>query len=118
MSKHILKEKKTSKEDFPHFRHYKKSGHPALILSEEPEEKYKLAIDSASIVGIYGLHNDKLEHEFSFAALDTYSTFTVNIQNPKASYIVELLDNKGDITRRGRIKEGKVDFFFLILVVF
>jgi hypothetical protein len=27
---------------------------------------------------------------------------------------VELLDNKGDITRRSRIKEGKVDFFFLI----
>ena len=34
------KSKKT-KEKFPHFRHYKKSGHPALILSEETEEKYK-----------------------------------------------------------------------------
>mgnify|MGYP003412524453 FL=1 len=79
-----------------------------------PKEKYKLAIDSASIVGIYGLHNDKLEHEFSFAALDTYSTFTVNIQNPKASYIVELLDNKGDLIRRSRVSEGKVDFFFIV----
>lgn len=79
-----------------------------------PEETYKIRIDSASIVGLYGLHNDALEHEIRFAPLDTYSTFTVNVANPKSSYLIELLDNKGDITRRGRIKEGKVDFFFLI----
>lgn len=79
-----------------------------------PEEIYKIRIDSASIVGLYGLHNDALEHEIRFAPLDTYSTFTVNVANPKSSYLIELLDNKGDITRRGRIKEGKVDFFFLI----
>lgn len=79
-----------------------------------PEETYKIRIDSASIVGLYGLHNDALEHEIRFAPLDTYSTFTVNVANPKSSYLIELLDNKGDITRRGRIEEGKVDFFFLI----
>ena len=32
---------KKAKETYPHFRHYKKSGHPALILSEDGEEKYK-----------------------------------------------------------------------------
>ncbi len=79
-----------------------------------PEETYKILIDSASIVGLYGLHNDALEHEIRFAPLDTYSTFTVNVANPKSSYLIELLDNKGDITRCGRIEEGKVDFFFLI----
>ena len=26
------------KEKFPHFRHYKKSGHPALILDEEKDD--------------------------------------------------------------------------------
>ena len=41
MSEYKQKRKKPSNESFPHFRHYKKSGHPALILSEEPEEKYK-----------------------------------------------------------------------------
>ncbi len=79
-----------------------------------PEETYKILIDSASIVGLYGLHNDALEHEIRFAPLNTYSTFTVNVANPKSSYLIELLDNKGDITRCGRIEEGKVDFFFLI----
>lgn len=29
---------KKKKETFPHFRHYKKSGHPALILSEEKQD--------------------------------------------------------------------------------
>ena len=28
-------------EEYPHFRHYKKSGHPALILSEDGLDKYK-----------------------------------------------------------------------------
>lgn len=79
-----------------------------------PEETYKILIDSASIVGLYGLHNDALEHEIRFAPLNTYSTFTVNVANSKSSYLIELLDNKGDITRCGRIEEGKVDFFFLI----
>ena len=78
-----------------------------------PEEKYKLEIDSASIVGLYGLHNDNLEHEFSFAPLNLYSTFTVNVKDAKESYTVELLDNGGNPIRSGKVKSGKVDFFFL-----
>ncbi len=30
-----------SKEKFPHFRHYKKSGHPALIVASHSESEYK-----------------------------------------------------------------------------
>ena len=33
--------KEKTKEKYPHFRHYKKSGHPALILSEDGTDKYK-----------------------------------------------------------------------------
>ena len=29
------------KETFPHFRHYKKSGHPALITAEHSASEYK-----------------------------------------------------------------------------
>ena len=35
---------KKAKETYPHFRHYKKSGHPALIISEDGEEKYKFRL--------------------------------------------------------------------------
>ena len=33
------KKAKVQKEQFPHFRHYKKSGHPALIVGEQVNEK-------------------------------------------------------------------------------
>lgn len=29
------------KEKFPHFRYYKKSGHPALITAEHSKDEYK-----------------------------------------------------------------------------
>lgn len=36
-----MKRKKEKKETFPHFRYYKKSGHPALIVGEQSAEEYK-----------------------------------------------------------------------------
>ena len=33
--------KKTKKPTYPHFRYYKKSGHPALIVGEQPIDEYK-----------------------------------------------------------------------------
>lgn len=33
--------KNKSQETFPHFRKYKKSGHPALITAEHSEKEYK-----------------------------------------------------------------------------
>ena len=39
--KSLCKKKCSTKEKYPHFRHYKKSGHPALILSEDGDDKYK-----------------------------------------------------------------------------
>ena len=35
------KSEPAQKEKFPHFRYYKKSGHPALIVGEQPVEEYK-----------------------------------------------------------------------------
>lgn len=40
-----MSKKKTStfpnKETYPHFRYYKKSKHPALIIGEQPIEEYR-----------------------------------------------------------------------------
>ena len=33
--------KEKTKEIYPHFRHYLKSGHPALIVAEHSEKEYK-----------------------------------------------------------------------------
>ena len=33
--------KRNQKESYPHFRRYRKSGHPALIVDEYSDEEYK-----------------------------------------------------------------------------
>ena len=60
------KNKKTSvkprknKETYPHFRHYKKSGHPALILSPNSDDKYNFRrVTSSEFSGHH--RNEKIE---------------------------------------------------------
>ena len=49
-----------TKEIYPHFRHYKKSGHPALILSPEGDDKYKFRrVTSSEFSGHH--RNEKIE---------------------------------------------------------
>jgi hypothetical protein len=79
----------------------------------KPEQSFKIEIDSASVRGLYGLHNDHIESTLKFNALDLYSTLTVNVANPKPSYVVRLHDNKGKTVRSGRLEGSSVDFFLL-----
>lgn len=80
-----------------------------------PNERYKIEIDSAKVIGLYGQHNNTFSQEIQFGALELYSTFTVYIDNAKSSYIVELLNSKGDLYRRQRLEESRnnVTFYFL-----
>ena len=62
----VYKKKKSSskpkktKEKFPHFRRYKKSGHPALILSEDTNKKYKFRrVTSSEFSGHH--RNERIE---------------------------------------------------------
>ena len=79
----------------------------------KPAETFKITVDSASIQGIYGLHNDYLESMLKFNDLSRYSTLTVNVANPKPNYTVCLLDAKGSVLRTGKLEGGSVDFFLL-----
>jgi len=79
----------------------------------KPGQSYKILIDSASIVGIWGLHNNRIEESLSFAELDKFSTFTVNIANPKPGYTVGLISKK-KIVRTAKWESGTgVDFFLV-----
>ena len=52
--------KQSGKKTYPHFRHYKKSGHPALILSEEKNDRYKFRrVTSSEFSGHH--RNEKVE---------------------------------------------------------
>ena len=78
-----------------------------------PEETFKIAIDSASIQGLYGLHNSPIESTLKFNALNQYSTFTVNVANPKPGYTVRLHNNAGKVIRSEKLENGSVDFYLL-----
>ena len=84
-----------------------------LLAEWRPVEEYKLAIDSAAFVGLYGLHTKQQETRLKFKGLDQYSTLYLTIQDAQPSYVVQLLNGSEKVVRQQRVTEGKVDFYFL-----
>ncbi|MBO4996123.1 MAG: Ig-like domain-containing protein [Muribaculaceae bacterium] len=63
----------------------------------EPGAKYKISIDSAAIVGIYGTSNKKFTQEFKVKDMDQYSNVVFNIMGlDTVPAVVELLDSKDE----------------------
>ena len=85
------------------------------ILAEwEPEKEYQLKIDSAAVVGLYGLHTNKVEQTLKVKKLDEYGTLLFNLQEAPSTSVVELLDNGGKVLRQQRISsENTADFYYL-----
>ena len=85
------------------------------ILAEwEPEKEYRLTIDSAAIVGLYGLHTKKVEQTVKVKKLDEYGTLLLNLQGAPSTSVVELLDNGGKVLRQQKItSENTADFYYL-----
>jgi len=85
------------------------------ILAEwEPEKEYQLKIDSAAIVGLYGLHTNKVEQSVKVKKLDEYGILLFNLQGASPTSIVELLDNSGKVLRQQRVtSENTADFYYL-----
>jgi len=85
------------------------------ILAEwEPEKEYRLTIDSAAIVGLYGLHTKQVEQTVKVKKLDEYGTLLLNLQGAPSTSVVELLDNGGKVLRQQKItSENTADFYYL-----
>ena len=85
------------------------------ILAEwEPEKEYRLTIDSAAIMGLYGLHTNKVEQTMKVKKQDEYGTLLLNIEGAGKGAIVELLDNGGKVLRTQPVTEdGMADFYYL-----
>lgn len=78
----------------------------------EPGGKYKLTVDSASLVSLYGLRNNKYEESFTVKPLDQYGNLEVNISglpDGKGAF-VELLDKSDKPFRKSFVKGNKVRF--------
>ena len=85
-----------------------------ILADWEPAKEYQLKIDSAAIVGLYGLHTDKVEQVVKVKNLDEYGTLLLNVQGVNGPAIIELLDNSGHVLRRQQMTpEGTADFYYL-----
>lgn len=81
----------------------------------EPGEKYKLLIDSAAFVSLYGLHNNKIEQFFTVKELEQYGNLVFiisGIPQGKIAY-VELLDAQDKPFRKKLVKNNEVLFLDL-----
>lgn len=81
-----------------------------------PEAKYVLEVDSASIYSIYGLHNDKIEKEFTVKPEDFYGKILLDVKNVESPIIVQLIQGKKDakiIRSQWGAKSGVYTFPYL-----
>ena len=85
------------------------------VLAEwEPEKEYRFRVDSASISGLYGLHNDKVEQTIKVKRLDEYGNLFLNLRGADEHSMVELLGKDGKVLRRQPVTpEGTCDFYYL-----
>ena len=85
-----------------------------ILASWEPEKEYQLQIDSAAIIGLYGLHSNKVEQTLKVKKQDEYGTLLLNLPGVEQSCIVELMDNSGKVLRQQAVTpEGTADFYYL-----
>ena len=84
-----------------------------LLAEWRPVVEYKLAIDSAAFIGLYGLHTKQQETRLKYKGLDQYSTLYLTIQDAQPGYVVQLLSGSEKVVRQQRVEAGKADFYFL-----
>ena len=80
-----------------------------LPMQLEPENTYRLTIDSLAVTNIYGLHNDTLKIETKVKALEEYANLLLNL-DVRDSAFVQLLDGSDQVKRTVQVVDGKADF--------
>lgn len=76
---------------------------------------YKLTVDSASIVGMYGLFNQPVTQEFKVKSEDEYSNYSFLISGllPSVPAYVELLNSSDEPVRTAKVVDGVAEFLYI-----
>lgn len=78
-----------------------------------PGAKYRLSIDSAAIVGIYGEHNPPVKRDFTVKALEEYANLYFNVSGADSTAIVELLNGSDAPVMSAPVINGRATFRFV-----
>ena len=79
-----------------------------LPVNMRPDSTYRVTIDSAAVVSVYGLINDKLSKELKVKGLEEYANLYFRV-NAGGSAFVELLASGEKIVRTVPVKNGAVE---------
>ncbi len=81
-----------------------------IIYEKQFGETYRLDVDSASIVSIYGKHNNKFYKTFTLKKLEEYSNLYIRFKEDPEDAIFELMNDKEEVKYRAVLEEGEVTF--------
>ncbi|MCQ2360973.1 MAG: Ig-like domain-containing protein [Paludibacteraceae bacterium] len=81
-----------------------------IIYEKQFGETYRLDIDSAAIVSIYGKHNDKFYKTFTLKRLEEYSNLYIKFKENPEDAILELMNEKEEVKYRSVLEDGEVTF--------
>lgn len=85
-----------------------------LYAEWQPDYKYSLTVDSASIVGVMGTTNKKKKSEIRVRKLEEYGTLIVNLISPDTCMMVQLLNSSDKVvTQQKASASGTAEFYFL-----
>ncbi|MGV1011231.1 MAG: Ig-like domain-containing protein [Flavobacterium sp.] len=86
-----------------------------FLFQKEPLEKYNLKLLPGALVNYYDKKNDTLSYDFTTKNLSDYGNLKVTLENVnRFPVIVELLDEKGDVTASEYSDKNKEIIFDLI----
>ena len=85
-----------------------------VLAKWEPQKEYKMVIDSAAVVGVYGFHTKKVENTMKVKTMADYSTLYLNIEGAGKNAYVQLLNASDAVVRQQPVTEKNTcDFYFL-----
>ena len=84
-----------------------------LLYDWDFTQEYELTVDSASMYGLYGLHNDKIKQSFKIRSEEEYANIFFNVTGADPNALVELLDTQDKVVRSVKVRNGSADFYFL-----
>lgn len=76
-------------------------------------QEFELTVDSASLSGLYGLHNGPLKSNFKVKGEEEYCNIFFNISGADSPAFVELLTPQDNVVRTITVRDGHADFYFL-----
>ncbi len=80
----------------------------------EPGGRYRLTIDSASIIGIYNEWNKPIKQEFSVRNTEDYANLFFKITGTDKPVVVELLNQSDVVVKAAPVIDGYAEFLYVL----